>query len=769
MNNLHAKQTCLVILGSSDYPNCKHLSNLQFKRSAVAVREYFLSRSGFDLPACNVLDLFDNNGKSSEQINNVAEFVRGFLIKIPDEITPSNVILYCVSHGHIARDDKFKICLGDYSDDNERNGLVDLGELIEATYQTARQSRIICIIDACFSGAAYKSITGSSSPSSKGNASRGISVLSSTSGHALALALADEDLTLFTGMLLDALKTPHPLIKFQSLADLHHKIIENIDRLNGLNGSDLPRPELHDPDQKAGQISKVGLFPVLKSESFPSNVPTFLVIERKNRESGEALSTVVGWVRNSYSTEIIESANMFRAELNLTLFENLADINVEVLYIEDALSNWGSLANVVAKLCRADICAFDLTDWDVGAIFLLGIRSVVRRGITICSTDGMEHPSLGPVPFNLQLLNITPHGSNEAARHVAEKVVAGFSEISSLPGYLDLPSYDSVRQIGYLSPNRRNITCEKGVLVLCSFEQEFTKSHWNYFKNDFCGNLRRHLRYKKVTLERDRPEIYRLLDIVTPRLIAQKLFESIRLTDMCLIDWTGMRPNVVFEAGVRMAVNQLGAVHVIDASHQNLSNTASQHALINLFKPINYNANRRSSDDESIQKMIELFEANSENHNAWLRKKLSSSSTVGVNVIYETAGHYLDLDNDLSARHLIDQMVREADFMDASDKQSEGGSPLLYWDVNDSIKSRVADAAAEKRLAAWFYMTKRWTAIEIASDPSRRAHFNILAALVEKWATKNKRTDIKADLQTLMLEVEKISTPFPAENLRHEH
>jgi hypothetical protein len=49
--------------------------------------------------------------------------------------------------------------------------------------------------------------------------------------------------------------------------------------------------------------------------------------------------------------------------------------------------------------------------------------------------------------------------------------------------------------------------------------------------------------------------------------ISAQLFEAIRLTDFCLVDLTSARPNVLFELGVRLAVNEVHPVVVVDTSY----------------------------------------------------------------------------------------------------------------------------------------------------------------------------------------------------------
>ena len=58
------------------------------------------------------------------------------------------------------------------------------------------------------------------------------------------------------------------------------------------------------------------------------------------------------------------------------------------------------------------------------------------------------------------------------------------------------------------------------------------------------------------------PRIYKLLEYDRAQMINQTLYQAIRRHEVCLIDWTWLRPNVFFEFGVRAACRADGAVHI---------------------------------------------------------------------------------------------------------------------------------------------------------------------------------------------------------------
>lgn len=751
MANSHAKQTCLVVLGSSEYPNCTDLSNPQFKRSADAVRGYFAAEHGFGLAPENVLDLFDSHKDWLAQIKEITQFAKDFSAKLASDGSPLNVLIYCIGHGQNSiYEQAFYLCLRDYADGVPLNGLMDVAQLSSAISNALPRKgdcRAIYFIDACFSGQAAISLGGRPS-------SRDIALLCSVDKNNPGLAQEGKDFTLFTELLLEALKRSSPLASFWSLKDLHREMKERVGQ-RGVAG--LPVPELHDPVQPQGKekASEVKLFPVVGMPA-TGKILNLLVIERRSSAPKTSLSKVVKQVSKGHHAKIIEAANAFRQMMGVEPVESHSPIEVNVRYIEDSLHDKAALQNVVAELCRADVAAFDLTDWDAGVIFLLGVRSVVRRGITICSIGDVEGVLSDAVPFNLQLLNISAHSApkaDEVSRHFADKIVTGFKELAALPSYLDLPSYDLVRQIGDPELQGGIIPYSEGALVLCSFETSYTQDNWNnYLRGDFLSEWHGDVNSSNP------PELQRLLDIVTPRLIAHKLFEVIRLTDLCLVDWTGMRPNVIFEAGVRMAVHPLGAVHILDKADSVHSDLGSKSALIKLFNPIRYDKNSPDGDLAS-REMVEYFKRSKE---AFLNRAIgitssSSDDANDSNFIYEYAGRCLDVENNPPAMPLVDEMVRDANFLHMDEEESIGSSSLLYFEVNQNMKERARIAASERRLAAWFYLSRRWTANEIVADAHRLHQFKWLAAHAEKWARKNKRSDIREDIDKLTVKVEEVA------------
>jgi hypothetical protein len=416
-----------------------------------------------------------------------------------------------------------------------------------------------------------------------------------------------------------------------------------------------------------------------------------------------------------------------------------------------AFDSQDNLRQAVSALCRAEIAVFDLSDWDPGATFLLGVRAVVRRGVTvtsIASVEGKEFKVGGAfnMPFNLQLLNLAAHSEAQESEGMGKrpfellgaKIENGFRELAKLPHYLDLPAYDSIRQLGTESGAYRAVPMRERILVLCPFSENYQKRNWPRLERMLPGCVRDHVARIEGGDTIAAPQLARLLESRTPRLVAQTLFESIRLIDMCVIDWTDQRTNVVFEAGVRLAAHPLGAVHVIEEAalarlRADDPADAPLLAIFALLRPITYPLGGLSG--RSFEQMVQRFVAS-----------VADNNRGATQFIYATAGAELDRRSQPAALPLANELLRSADILEPEDQESTGVSAVLYHDVNRELMAEAREAAADRRLAAWLFLSRRYTAQQIAADPARLAQFELLTLRVKRWARKAGRAELLEEI-----------------------
>ena len=336
------------------------------------------------------------------------------------------------------------------------------------------------------------------------------------------------------------------------------------------------------------------------------------------------------------------------------------------------------------------------------------------------------------IPFNLQLLNVAAHSKAQLEKAlkphqlIGGKLVTGFQELTDLPHYLDLPAFDAVRELGIGSAAYKPVPYTQKALVLCPFGEDYSERNWKeHIGLELEGKLKAHA--YEAGDRNDLPlRVERVLDARTPRLVAQSLYEAIRLTDLCLVDWTGLRPNVMFEAGVRLATNPLGAVHILDDTSPPLPGHVQN--LLAMLNPVHY---RCEPEGPPYDEMIRRFSTSLGDFDAGRR-----------NPLFDAVGTAIDLHSQSFTLPLVDELVRGADLLSPPDQESVGVSTVLFSEVNKELADAAGRAAAERRLAAWLFLVHRYSPSDIARDDALGGHFDLLTSKVRRWARENDRQDL---------------------------
>jgi hypothetical protein len=372
--------------------------------------------------------------------------------------------------------------------------------------------------------------------------------------------------------------------------------------------------------------------------------------------------------------------------------------------ITDALASPGHWLRFVQALCAAPVAIFDATGFESAVMLALGVRSVVRRGVTLTSTAETLTPAhLSQMPFNIQETKLIYHGSEvdpNDVKHplnmIAAAIKKGWQELSSQPSYLDLPAYDAVR-----CPYPSAVAVER-LLMLCSFDKSHTPN-WLYVVNTLAAHFP------------DRPAA-RMLDIDSPRLVGQALYEGIRWARTCVVDWTGWRANVFFEMGVRLACADVGPVGLIEQSEAAAAaepGAPTQRLLLmTLFGPSPY---RKDEDDNSIDDAL------------LIHKKIVEQRppAISVSQLPHDATYRACLDRfEWKSEHITiepHELLRtsiEAPF--GKDRQARGLSPILF-SANAEYSKDLGRSVKERWIAAWYYLANRYPEARWSEDPGLRA------------------------------------------------
>src|SRR5262249_9841260 len=210
----------------------------------------------------------------------------------------------------------------------------------------------------------------------------------------------------------------------------------------------------------------------------------------------------------------------------------------------------------------------------------------------------LDEAHLSQLPFNIQESKLISYGGAYAPadpRNPVSVISAamrdGLRELHSHLRYLDLPVYDAVRcpkpeRISDgLPPKQDSSNADKAddsdtIVVLCPFNFEY-KDRWLQISS-------------RLLDQYPTKRIVRMIDIVSPRLVGQALYEQIRWAKTCVVDWTYWRPNVFFELGVRLACSDTGPICLLDRTDPadpgrttltQAPNLMQKRQLIELFAP----------------------------------------------------------------------------------------------------------------------------------------------------------------------------------------
>jgi Trypsin-like peptidase domain len=421
----------------------------------------------------------------------------------------------------------------------------------------------------------------------------------------------------------------------------------------------------------------------------------------------------------------------------------------------------------VKKICQTKIAIFDITHFEPAVMLLLGVRSVVRRGVTIASTGDYVIGDAFDIPFNIKELTIASHSKEQYDKTkkppyliIRDKIKEGLRQLEKLPQYLDLPAFDAVRNLpsGYREPD------PDSVLILCPYSTQYQDTNWKQLENFLSPCL-----YKEETSNTSEqeanqgdPKIMRILDLLSPRLVSSTIYEAIRRKDLCLVDWTEWRPNVFFEFGVRLAVTGTEGftVCVIEDRYKYLTQeikkltssnedicwlvrvdskdpkkieeinkrykpiTEQCQLLLALFNPLVYNVPSPKQEQDSMPEHLKKsfqFDRSVYDHMMHYYKykdKSSISSTQKYgrtpNFTHEFIELYIDIEQEPVSVPVYIDLLRTAELFDVEGNKNQ---TVVLYPKNENLNLRVEKGIIERLLAAWYYLRQEYPdEKEIISD-----------------------------------------------------
>jgi hypothetical protein len=481
----------------------------------------------------------------------------------------------------------------------------------------------------------------------------------------------------------------------------------------------------------------------------------------------DSLPKVVGWVlvvlSEAEDTELgrwvdgtLQNDRDALREVVHKSFE-LQSVKVKIAEAMQSPARWLSL---VRTLCLAPIAVFDATDFEPAVMLALGVRSVVRRGVTITSTARtLSAAQLAQLPFNIKETKLVHHGDayelgdeRHPYKAIAAGIKKGWQESRTQPRYLDLPAYDGVR-CAYPASSDDDIGAVERILMLCPFSENYARN-WRALSSALA------LRYA-----RRRPA--RMLDLASPRLVGQALYEGIRWSRTCVIDWTGWRANVFFEFGARLACANVGPVCLIDAADPAADGDdllPQKRRLLEMWRPTVYRVSKDDNPRVTAENRRELSVA-FEVHDAIAADRAAPVPLTAVphdatyhicRESFEWAQEGITIEpQELLRRSVVDPF--------GPDPQKEGVQPILYATDKTKFNLALQVSIRERWVAAWYYLVNRYPKEQWATDPELREKVRTLANQVLLFGPDKEETDphLKALRDTLYDVVDYLEDRWP--------
>jgi hypothetical protein len=278
------------------------------------------------------------------------------------------------------------------------------------------------------------------------------------------------------------------------------------------------------------------------------------------------------------------------------------------------------------------------------------------------------------------------------------------------------------------------------VLLLCSFGQKYSERNLaelqRYLEPWVADAMTPAIRARN---EEDPTTIVRSLDIASPRVVSPALYEAIRLTELCIVDFSDFKPNVLFEFGVRVAASPVPPVLVLAEDAEPVPPQCE--ALLELFGPILYDPSAMTAADGKaiVERHRELRVAEVEHPQLYRQ-------------LHEEAWQSADDTTEPVFTPMVRRLHDAAIEMLAD--QTTGVRPHIY-PTQHRLTELAESNGVEHLVAAWFYAERR-IGLDAVDDELRPDVLAVASELVVRLASSHGVPDAElaksvfAGLQTLL-------------------
>jgi len=258
---LDPNTTLAIILGVSECPRAPNLQPLPQCANSAADFDDYLRRT-LDLPASNVINLFDSKLPAGEQLEQIEDWL---LHTASGRTRPTDLIVFYTGHGGFTRiDQAYFLAVQRTRAGSEGATSIRYIDLASSIKRHADALRKYLILDCCFAASAVMRIQADLSQMvvqrvQDGLPSSGTAVLCSSAAKFVSLAPEGERYTMFSGALLQCLRNGIVgATRALTLEEIGKRTREIILKKFP---NDAVRPELHVPDQHKGNPALAPMFP----------------------------------------------------------------------------------------------------------------------------------------------------------------------------------------------------------------------------------------------------------------------------------------------------------------------------------------------------------------------------------------------------------------------------------------------------------------------------------------------------------------------------
>lgn len=271
MDTFDPNTSAAIVLGADDWPNFSDEGQAlnggsPFKNSGALANAFFRSELGFGLEEGQILDLFNSEASSSNQITDISKFLRGLSRTFKEKKTRlSDIFLFYVGHGDFyGSSNDLLMLVRDSSPGNPQSG-IQSESLAAVLKDVAPRCRHVVILDCCWSGTAIRNWQGSSP--AKVAAKKitdefpvhGTALICSSSKDMPSMAPPEARFTLFTGAFFETLLLGSPEIT----GNLSAREVKELafDRMAEGWPELATRPVVQGIERGSGDLSEKAYFP----------------------------------------------------------------------------------------------------------------------------------------------------------------------------------------------------------------------------------------------------------------------------------------------------------------------------------------------------------------------------------------------------------------------------------------------------------------------------------------------------------------------------